>query len=58
MTEDELVRILQEALETAPAGEKAISVVVFGIRYADELSRLRAYPNDPAALRAMRAQAK
>ena len=40
MTEDELVRILQKAIETAPIGEKAISVVMFGIRYTDELSRV------------------
>ena len=40
MTEDELGRMLQEAMDNAPKGEKAISVVMFGIRYAGELSRV------------------
>ena len=40
MTEEELAKLLREAMETAPTGEKAIFVVMFGIRYADELGRV------------------
>ena len=40
MTEDELGRMLQEAMDNAPEGEKAISPILFGIRHAGELSHV------------------
>lgn len=40
MTEDEAVRILREMYRNAPYREKALSIHLFGIKYADRLSSL------------------
>lgn len=40
MTEEELGTILRESKANAPLGEKGIAPILFGIRYADELSKV------------------
>ena len=40
MSFDELVSELQRRYENAPRGEVATSIILFGIKYADDLSRV------------------
>ncbi len=40
MTEDDAARELSEWKRNAPTGEEAATVILFGIKYADELRRM------------------